>query len=148
MSDYVTEAEVTTYMSTRLDAENYADASSVNRVKAINMATRILERLNYVGDKAVSTQALQFPRGDDTVIPQDLKDAASEIVLALLNGIDPEEEFNALMITSQNYGSVGASYRRNNFPEHLVSGVPSVIAWRFIKPYIRDDQTIKLSRVD
>jgi len=53
-----------------------------------------------------------------------------------------------LGITSQGYASVRTTYARNQVPiEHIINGVPSPQAWRWLKPFLRDDDAIKLSRV-
>jgi hypothetical protein len=144
---YVTIDDADTYFSGRLPMPTeWIDANTNIRERAIVTATRILERLNWADDKNVEDQVLQFPRGDDTTIPTDIKYACSEIALALLEGCDPELDFQNLWMTSQGYGNIRATFNREQLPNNISAGVPSSIAWRYILPYLRDSRTFTLSR--
>lgn len=148
MADYASSAEADTYFATRLNASPWDDASSGNKAKAVTHATAIIDRLNFLGEKTVSTQANQFPRNDDTTIPQDIQDACCEIAKALLDGVDPEIEIENLSMTQMQYGPAKTSYDRSRLPEHIAHGVPSGVAWRLLKPYLRDASAVTLMRVD
>lgn len=148
MGQYATIAEAQAYFDNRLNTEAWDDATDANKNKALGMATvTIIDRLNFRGEKTDPDQELQFPRGDDTVVPQDIKNACAEIALALLDGVDPELEFDNLRMKSQAYGVVRSTYDSDRAPEHYVAGVPSSIAWRFLKPYLRNVFTVNLDRV-
>jgi len=144
---YITIAEAQDFMNSRLDAEPWDDSTVTNQSKALVMATRAIDTLNYEGDMYDDDQTLQFPRGTDTTVPQDIKDACAEEALALLDGKNPDLEFENLGMVSQGYSSARATYDRTRLPEHLVAGIASSTAWRYLKPYIRDANTIDLSRV-
>lgn len=93
-------------------------------------------------------QELEFPRGADTEVPEAIRRSCYEIALSLLDGKDPEVELETLGIVSQGYGSVRTTYNRAQVPiEHLINGVPAAKAWRWLRPFLRDDDAIKLSRV-
>jgi len=97
---------------------------------------------------AEAAQLHEFPRGSDTVAPQAICYATYEIAYSLLDGKDPELELEALGVSQQSYGSVQTTYSRNNVPlEHLINGVPNVAAWRLIRPFLRQADQVKLSRV-
>jgi hypothetical protein len=147
MASYITVSEAQTYFNDRLDTDPWDCATSTNKSKALSMATKIIDRLNYQGCKATDAQELQFPRDDDTVVPQDIKDATAEIALALLDGVDPEMEYQNLSMTSQAYGKVKSNYDRSIVQEHVLVGLPSITAWRLVKPYVRDPRTVDLNRV-
>ena len=165
---YGSVSEATDYFSYRLHSPAWLRSSVADRPKALWAATMILDALNYKGHKhpvytlltanedatdeeirtAEASQALEFPRGADTTVPLDVRKASYEIAYALLNGKDPEMELENLGITSQGYASVRTTYARNQVPiEHIINGVPSPQAWRWLKPFLRDDDAIKLSRV-
>jgi len=144
---YATRAEATAYFLGRLNSEAYDDADEADQTAALTMATMLMDRLNYRGDKADSAQTLQFPRGSDTAIPEDIKNACAEIALALLDGVDPELEFENLRMKSQAYGVIKSTYEGTRSPEHTVAGIPSSLAWRFMKPYLRSVQTVNMHRV-
>ena len=98
---------------------------------------------------AEASQDLEFPRGADTDVPKEIRMACYEIAHSLLDGKDPELELENLGITSQGYGAVRTSYERNQVPiEHLINGVPNASAWRYLRPFLRDSDAIKISRVN
>lgn len=98
--------------------------------------------------EAEQTQELEFPRGTDTEVPEEILIACYELAYTLLDGRDPELELENLGIVSQGYSSVRTTYSRTHVPvEHIVNGVPNALAWRYIRPFLRDPNQIKLSRV-
>jgi hypothetical protein len=156
------------YFETRLHERAWSSSLPLDRSKALLAATRILNALNYKGDKAAVyaakavnaqitdeqiraaevSQPLEFPRGADTEVPEDIRIACYEIAYSLLDGKDPEAELVNLGISSQGYSSIRTSYSRDQVPiEHIVNGVPNSQAWRLIRPFLRDDDAVRLSRV-
>lgn len=146
MSSYATEATAQIYFDTRLNAEAWDDASSVDRVKGLAQATRIVDRLNFLGTKTVAAQENQFPRGGDLTIPEDVIFATCEISLALLDGVSPELEFENVFMTSLGYGGVRSSFDRSTKAMHILAGVPSFTAWTYLHPYLRDPHNMELRR--
>lgn len=144
---YATRAEADTYFMYRLNTDAWDDSSDGDKDKALGMATHLIDRLNFRGDKADSEQFNQFPRGNDSEVPQDVKNATSEIALALLDGVDPELEFENLRMKSQGYGVIRSTYDTDSTLEHIAAGIPSSLAWRFLKPYLRSPKTVDFSRV-
>lgn len=97
---------------------------------------------------AEAEQPREFPRGADEDVPEAIRVACYEIAHSLLDGKDPEQELENLGITSQGYGSVRTTYQRSQVPiEHLINGVPNAMAWRLIRPFLRDGEAIKVSRI-
>jgi hypothetical protein len=93
-------------------------------------------------------QELEFPRGDDTTVPAVIEYACYEIAHSLLDDKDPELELENLAVLSQRYGQVGTTYSRGHVPiEHLINMVPNALAWRWLKPFLRDEDAIKLRRI-
>jgi hypothetical protein len=156
------------YFANRLHASAWNDAVVSDRPKALLAATQIIDSLNFKGYKASvyavilatplatqteiraaeAAQELEFPRDTDTEVPVAVERACYEIAFALLDGRDPEMELEALAITAQRYASVGTSYSRDQVPiEHTINGVPSTVAWRLLRPLLRDDKELELSRV-
>lgn len=98
---------------------------------------------------ADATQELEFPRGQDESVPQDIVWACYEIALALLEGFDPEDAMDRLNVVKQHYAAVGTTYdNSNNAMEYLVYGIPTARVWRWLKPYLTDERIIRLSRAD
>jgi len=146
VSNYTTETETQVYFDSRLGTEPWDDATSTTRVKALGHATNIIDRLNYSGTKTESTQTNQFPRGEDTEVPQDIKNACAEIALALLDGVNPELEYENIFMTSQGYGGIRSSFDRSVKSPHILAGIPSFTAWTYLKPYLLDPLNIELHR--
>lgn len=181
MSAYATYIEGDTYFASRLYSDVWVLATSQDKTKALAGATRIIDRLNFAGQKhaaylafiqiigtrpnpnydtavltqvqrqairdAASTQELEFPRGSDMDIPSDIKIASYEIAFALLDGVDADIEYEDQQVVSQGYAGVRTTYDRDSVQEHTNSGVPSATAWRYLKPYLRQDNSIKIHRV-
>lgn len=161
-------AEATEYFAQRLHETAWSAASDADREKALVAATQIIDGLNFKGCKhsvytlldansaadaseiqsAEASQALEFPRGTDTEVPEAIRRACYEIAYALLDGKDPELELENLSVESMGYGQVRTGYSRNQVPiEHIINMVPSSVAWRLLRPFLRDGDAVKLSRV-
>jgi hypothetical protein len=167
-SFYGTLVNADNYFVTRLHTSAWDDSSTSDRQKALYMATRYIDRLNYKGDKAAvynlllanaeateaeiriaeASQELEFPRDTDIVTPVDIETACYEITLALLDGVDPDAELENLGISTHSYAGVKTAYNRDQQPiEHLIHGIPSALAWRYLKPFLRDGREYRLIRV-
>lgn len=171
---YGTIEEANEYFANRLHEEAWTDASSDDRRKSLIRATQIIDGLNFKGEKAAVhavmydedgeliddvtdeeireaewSQDLEFPRGTDEEVPDQIKIACWEIAHALLDGVDPDLELENLGVVSQGIASVRTTYNRNHTQiEHLMNGIPSAAAWRYLRPFLRVGDAIKLSRVD
>jgi|GEM_PF-1445387 len=98
---------------------------------------------------ADGTQALEFPRGQDTTVPEEIEWACYEIALAIIEGFDPEDAIERANITRQAYASVRTTYADGNAAmEYLGYGIPTARVWRWLKPYLVLDRTIRTSRAD
>lgn len=150
MSQYATLLEANAYFATRMHSGLWNSTNVSDRNASLIQATRIIDRLNFRGDKTIldGTQLLEFPRGGDIVVPDDIKIASYEIAFALIDGVDPEQETDNLAVVSEGYSSVRTTYDRNVTQPHLAAGVPSMTAWRYLLPYLDDDKSFKLSRVN
>ena len=151
MSSYISVNDAQDYFDTRLNSEAWDEhtvSGDNSQEKALAQATRIIDRLNSQGNNSDSEQANQFPRSGDSVVPEDIEIACCEIALALLDGVDPDIEMENLSMTSEAYGQTRINYDRSGAAEHILAGVPSATAWRYLKPYLRDSRYVLLSRVN
>lgn len=166
---YGTIGEATTYFDKRLFETVWSQSNAADREKSLIQATQLIDALGYKGDKhsvyevkqvngddvtldqirtAEASQALEFPRGADTAVPEVIRIAAYEISRELLSGRDPELELENLHISSTGFSSVRTTYNREAAPiEHLINGIPSAAAWRLLRPFLRDGDDVSLSRV-
>jgi len=144
MASYITQAEAQTYFDERLSTDAWDLASSSDRDKSLAQATRIINSLYYKEEKTSSTQTNAFPRGGYGTVPDDINYACAEIALALLDDVRPEYEYESLRIQSETHGQVKAIYNEH-IPAHTVAGVPSIIAWRYLLPYLRDGKSVRLT---
>jgi hypothetical protein len=170
---YGTLAEANEYFDNRLHEEAWYNAPADDRPKALIKATQLIDALNFKGYRATvyditydydgtplypteeeireaeEEQELEFPRGEDVDVPDPIKLGCWEIAHALLDGVDPDLDIENLGVSSQGYASVRTTYARSQaLVEHLMHGIPSATAWRYIKPFLRDADEVKLSRVD
>jgi len=160
--------EANEYFALRLWERAWTQADPTDRPKALWAATVIIDSLNFKGlrnsvytlldgdpdatdeeiREAEGDQPLEFPRGEDILVPEIIRRANYEIAHALLDGKDPELELENLGVISQGYASVRTSYSRNQVPiEHIINGIPSPQAWRWLKPFLRDDDALVLARI-
>lgn len=144
---YGTMEDACKYFDSRLNSDAWDEATETNRRKALITATRAIDRLNFYGARASESQGLQFPRGGDVHIPADIKIATFEEALSLLDGADPQMEFDNLSATSRGITSVRTTYDRTAVPENIAAGITSHTAWRYLVPYLRDPGELVISRV-
>lgn len=168
-SDYYgTLQEAQDYFDGRLHETAWSNAKAADRPKALRSATRIINTLNFKGHKATvyallqancdatdeeireqeAAQPMEFPRGADTDVPENIRLAMYEIAHSLLDGKDPELELENLGIISSGLSSVRTTYNRVQVPiAHIINGVPNALAWRYLQPFLRDEDALKLMRV-
>jgi hypothetical protein len=92
-NSYLTVAQADDLANVYLGTLAWASASTDNKGRALIMATRYLDELSWIGDRASTTQALAWPRTDaecgdwsftSAVIPQPIKQACFDLAEALL----------------------------------------------------------------
>lgn len=162
LSSYSSEAEATTtantyatvadgddYFATRLRATSWTDATSSDKNKALAQAHRAINLLRFQGDptKEAYDVGNQFPRGTDTEVPDEIMWAELEEAFALLQEKDLNEEMAQLNVLSDKFAGAHTIYDRSNSPEHIRSGILSATAWNFLRPYLRDERSVRLVRV-
>jgi hypothetical protein len=142
--------EANTYFDNRLKSKKWKKSSIQDKKSAMSEATRLIDRLNFIGEKTDPDQFKQFPRSPNTTIPKNITIATYEISLSLLLGVDPDLELDNLPMTLSNYGGssgVRSQYDRSFVLDHIAAGIPSSRAWQYLRPYLRNPQTVKMYRV-
>jgi len=147
MANYAIISWCDTYFTTRLNTEVWDESTDSDKTASLTMATEAIDRLNYLGSKTDADQDNQFPRDADTIVPTDIQTACAELAISLLDGLDPELEFEQLNMVSQGYANVRSTYDRSSPPPHIVAGIVSVTAWRYLMPYLRDGLSMRIDRV-
>jgi hypothetical protein len=135
------------YAYLQLEADGWHKSDNLTKLRALVAATSIINSLNFKGLKTDKDQVLEFPRNGDSEIPENVKRACSQIAIDLLNGVDPELEYNNLFMVSQGISSVRSTYDRRTAPPHIVARVTSLAAWTLILPYLSDTSTLNFRRV-
>lgn len=144
---YVTVSEANGYFSTRLNSENWDEADVVSQTKALKTGTRLINRLRFKGFKTgLDKQYNQFPRNDEIIIPDSIKIANCEIAFELLGDINIELEIQNMGFLRNEYASVKTEADPKVYLEHMRAGIPSYLAWEYLKPYLLDPRTLTLSR--
>lgn len=118
--------------------DSWFEATETQKKKALESATRLMMRLPWKGLPATMTQRLHHPLAGETTVPTPLIQACALIASALLDGRDVEEEYTSNSRTSERYGPIGISRDAGHQAPHLIAGIPSLEAWRLIRPYLSD----------
>lgn len=127
-----TVAEADTYFGSRLHAEAWTLLTDTTlKQKALNSSDDILLNLPLIQNTPDQVK----------------KDACCLIAIALLDAIDPNIEFSNLMKINSTIGGTRTASDPSEHPEHILYGVPSIQAWRLLKPYINDPCSMTLVRV-
>lgn len=146
MNYYGSLTEANDYFAQKLYSDVWYSHDPDLRVKAMRDATQRIDRLNFVGIRTDSSQELQFPRNGSNDIPVNIKRATYEIAFQLLDGRDPEIEYDLLRKQTTGIGPARTSNDTKLIPMHIANGIPSLLAWTYIKPYLRDRSRLKLQR--
>ena len=92
-NSYLTVAQADDLANVYLGTLKWSSATTDNKGRALIMATRYLDQLDWIGDRASTTQALAWPRTDaecgewsftSDVIPDPIRQACFDLAEALL----------------------------------------------------------------
>lgn len=144
---YASVVEADAYMDLKFPVQgSWEDASDDEKLRALTTAQRMIDRLEFDGDKADEEQAAEFPRDDDTTVPTDIMNATIEQAAALIDGADPDIERLSLSVLEGKLGDGNTKYDRAFANERIVHGILTDIAWNYLKPYLRNSQEFTLER--
>jgi hypothetical protein len=104
MIGYNEEADLTAYAAAR--GITLSLAASITLTRALDY----IESRAYKGDKAESDQVLQFPRDDETEVPDDI--ATAQLVAAIIydGGGDPMGSIGPRRLSATVVGAVSVTY--------------------------------------
>lgn len=145
---YGTLVEAEVYFSQRLNTTQWDLALVNDRTAALSMATRAIDRLNFAGDKADEDQELQFPRDDDTEVPEAIRIAAYECALRYVDGVDLDHEARDIgVLANSTSAGTRTTFQEGTVAEHLRAGISSAEAWYYLLPFLRNPHDLTFSRV-
>lgn len=144
---YISVADADAYFEKKYNSQLWVGSNSTAKSKALSEASLLLDNFNYVGTKTQDSQEHEFPRDSDTEIPEKMQWACAEIAYSIIDGFNVDESIAQLSITSQGFSAARVTYTRDNVPEHLRYGIPSVLAWGYMRPYLQPVDMIKINKV-
>lgn len=138
----------------RIPRKSWERASSDYKIRALRMASRAIDRLNFSGDMVDARQSLQFPRSNtfddvvtsDSAVPQAVIEAVYLCAPYFLEGWSVDMEINNLAAISNRVGPAGTQYDRSFVLPHLRAGIPSGEAWELLVGFLRDPHQVTLFR--
>lgn len=155
MAQYVSDSEMTAYAADRPDSTAWTDASTAEKEDALKYASKLVDSLLFVGkkyDTDISSQPLQWPRlikvrggwtverdaDDNVVVPQAIKDAVCEEILARLDtSNDSRRSLQADGVKSFRLGDLSETYT-GEMQGGGIKGTPLIswTAYRLLEPYL------------
>lgn len=139
---YGTAAGGDAYWLPQLGGANWKYATEDEKNEAIVSATILVDQLKYRGDKTDADQGGKFPRDGSADIPSAISSAVYEIAEQLLGREDTELNTRNLSLLQTNYGAMTTAIRVTNaVPDHLAAGIPSLVAWRYLLPYLKSSRS-------
>ncbi len=141
---YCTAEQADAYNATRLNHTAWTEASEDNRTRALYDASDLIDTLNYAGVAAGTGR--QFPRENQSDVPDNVIKACFELAYALLDGADPELEMESAFQQARAFEAVRIVKQQAVHPR-ILHGIVSMKAWILLKPYLRDPNAITLTRV-
>ena len=135
-----------TYFEGRYPSDAWDNVANEVRTKVLIHGTRLIDQLNFAGDKYDEDQENEFPRGDNPDVPDAIKKANCELAYALLEGLDPELESESAFQTASVFDVIRINRQQSLIPTRILHGIISQAAWNYLRPYLRDPSSITLSR--
>jgi len=130
----------------RLNAEAWDESIEEIRLKALKSATIKIDRLSFKGTQTYIGQVREWPRNGAVLVIDDIKIACFEIALALLDGVDPDLEEEALGSMTDAYATIRITSDPNIRKDHIRAGIPSTEAWKHLLPHLNDPLDLHIRR--
>ena len=134
------------YMGDRLNTQEWDDADSATKAKALRHATHLLNHLNYVGARTDPDQESEFPRNGETEVPTEVKQACCEVALELLRDKFPESSDDAAGKTSESVGDASVSFDKGRTLYRENAHLPSSVAFHLIAKWLVNPRHVRLLR--
>jgi len=126
------------YHASQVHSFDWNNSGTVDRLKALYHATRLIDQFNFCLAPLTTTQVLAFPRTLQTAVPLGIEHATYCIADALLSGRDEQMDFEASLNKVETFGTVRTEFETARGPqEHISNMIPSPRGWALIKPHLR-----------
>ena len=138
-NSYVTEAEAVAYLELRPGGKKLLDKDGAERRAALLFAVTLMNRETFWGRRKTDTQSLEFPRSDQSAIPQSVKDAQVEQALDLATGgylnrlkMIEQQSAGVTNVTTNEIEIRMRGYHQDAFPSFRLSAN----ARQLLQPYV------------
>lgn len=146
---YVTVEDANAWVAAELlDSSAWDGSTDEERLKALRVATRAIDKLRFRGRKTLESQALEFPRNGGTTVPNDIQVACILEACQRLDGRDTELEQEALGIVTTAYSTVRSTSEVTVRKDWIRAGIMSADAWNVLRGYLEDPNSLRFVRVD
>ena len=135
------------FLTQRLNSDEWFDYDDIKKSSALVTATRYIDTLNFIWNKTDENQPNEWPRNNQST-PRDIILACYEIAFQLICGRDVEYDAENLDDTQQRFETYQVHTTQGPLQLFKIHSIPSVVAWNLLSPYLRDGQSVLLSRVD
>lgn len=142
---YGTVTKADRYLSMKRDSFDWDQCDW--KEKALVLATRQIDNLKFHGSKTDPLQSLEFPRNDETEVPENIEKACYELAFTLIHDIDPDIEVMNSRAMSLSFSGIRNTYETSYGQAHVLAGIPSATAWGYLHPYLVKPGNLTLSRV-
>ena len=143
------------YFAERLAADAWTSLPDVTgplpnpkKLTALAMATKYIDNVPFVGFKSDTNQVREFPRNNQTTIPDEVSAACCEVALELLKGNTIESMYAHAGIVSEAIGDSNTTYDDGLMKKlHDCFGLNSPEAARLLAGWVMDDEVFDIERV-
>lgn len=138
----------TNYLVFRLDTLKWDFATDAEKEAALQMASDDIDNLPLHGYQRSADQARRFPRNyaTDATIPINVQKACVELALAYIKGVDSQEEYSLLTRREMVYATIRETRDTTRMEPHILAGIPSLRAFNWLVPFLRDERSGRLVR--
>jgi len=125
--------EADAFIEYELNTDVWDVANDRRRMAALMKASSIIRNLNI---------------DECYYMHNNIKHATVLIAIQLLSGVDPESLLSNDNVVTSTIGVVSKSLRTTETAQHIIAGVPSHTAWNMLVPFLNNQTSVRLSRVD
>lgn len=132
MPSYCTVEQGNTLAEDRFPSHSWDNASERDKSKALGRATTLIRNLHFND---------AFDATSDAVVA-----ACFELAYELLDGADPQKELDSAYQSVSAFDAIKVG-KKDIIHPRILHGIVSQQAWIYLRPYLIDPNTVKLSRV-